>query len=285
MRNVFRRIIILAVCSLLFVVTISVVFFRGEMKNAEEIESVDLLTGQRIGVISAYEGDYLLTGRDDITLLRYDSEAECLLALSYKQVDAIAVVEDMAEYIMMVSTGLKTVEEPITYSGMATLFMKDGKFEEDFNEFVKEFRKTDEYQKYIEKVKNDAYYDGSEIIEETGTGEEIRLGYDELYLPVSFTDTKTGKPNGSEVEMFIYYANARNYRIKWEKITEATTAQAIASGTVDAVLIGYSDIYREETEMSTTVSMSDSYRETAVVLIEVEDYDNLSFGSLMEGEE
>jgi len=282
MTNTFNRILILLITSLLFVVVVSIVFFTGEIKNAKAVNNVDHLTGQRIGTPSAYEGDYVLTPRDDITLLRYDTEADCLMALYYKKIDAIALVNDGGKYLLTKSSGLKINDTPIDYSGMCTLFVKDSIWTDRFNEWLKEYKKTEEYQEYLDKADNLKFYDGSEILEETGTGETIRIGYVEDYIPVSFTDTESRLPNGSEVDIFRRFANDCNYQIKWFPITEENGSSMIVAKQIDCILVGYSDVYANEVSKSLYSELSDIYRDSKIVLLEVEDYDKFSINSYLE---
>ena len=64
----------------------------GQIRNAHPITDVHNLDGQRVGVGLAWGPDYLLTEREDLTLMRYNNVAGAVTALCYNQVDAIAVV-------------------------------------------------------------------------------------------------------------------------------------------------------------------------------------------------
>lgn len=286
MSNVFKRIIVLFVVCLLSIFILINICFNNEVKNHREIENVDNLSGQKIGVISAYEGDYILTDREDITLLRYDNEADLFMAMCYKQVDAIALTRDNASYFLAKTTGLKVLEDqPIAKTGMATLFQEDSKLLHEYNEFLAEYKQTEDYQDYIERVENVEFYDGSPIVEETGTGETIVVGYYPDYIPVAFHDVILDKPNGSEIEIIIKFANAYNYKIKWEKSSEEGMGAALYAGMYDIGACGYSDVYRDECEASPVIDLSDNYRDDEILLMVVEDYEKLSITTVLDEEE
>ena len=72
----------------------------GQIKNARPITDVHKPDGQRVGVGLAWGPDYLLTGRDDLTLMCYNNVAGAVTALCYNQVDAIAVERPIAVNIL-----------------------------------------------------------------------------------------------------------------------------------------------------------------------------------------
>lgn len=284
MNNTFKKIVILAAASLLCL-SVLTFYFVNEFRNSRAIGDVDNLSGQKIGVVSAYEGDYLLSDREDITLLRYDTESDLLVALCYQKVDAIAVATDNANYYMSVTTGLKINDKPIDHLGMCSLFEEDSNLMHEYNDFIAEFKQTEEYQEYLYRVDNQLFYDGSQTTPETGTGETINVGYITTYIPVVFKDAINKIPNGSEVEFLRLFANAHNYKINWIEVSESTTTQDLLSGKMDIILAGYSDVYRDEYDVFPVADLGDNYRECDLLLLEIEDPDNLSIGALYEEEE
>ena len=60
-------------------------------QKREAISDVNDLEGRRVGVALAWGPDYLLTGRDDLELIRYNTMASMVMALCYDRLDAIAV--------------------------------------------------------------------------------------------------------------------------------------------------------------------------------------------------
>jgi len=279
MNNVFRRIVILFILLSIFVFVTMMVFFKNHIQSARTITDVDNLSGQKIAVVQGWEGDYILTDRKDLTLLRYDTQSDALVALCYKQVDAYAQTLDGALYIQSMTSGLKINDKPLAVNGMTTIFREDSELLHEFNDFIEIYSQTDEYQEYLNKCDNQEFYDGSEILEETGTGKTIRVGYCVDYIPISFTDTKTGKPNGSEIDFIRRFANYMNYKIEWKKLPESGAYEELNVGNIDIMAEGYSDVYRDEFDISPTTDMSIPYRYSTVVILSVDDYDNLSIAA------
>jgi len=285
MNNVFKRIISLIIITSVFVISISTLFFSAQFKSAQEIGDVDHLTGQRIGCISAFEADYLLTDRKDMNLLRYDSEADAIVALCYRACDGVALVKSAAQYIQSKSTGLAISDEAVAHIGLTLLFTIDNEFFDEFNDFIKEFRNSDDYAGFCERVENQVYTDGYDIYPETGTGKTIKIGYIPNYMPVVYLDAIYKVPSGSEVELMKRFANAYDYKIEWILTSEEIVSQQLVSREIDVYVGGYTDVYREEAEMSDYVDMTDSYLDSDVVLLYVSDYDNLSISSYVSEEE
>jgi len=282
MNDVFKKIVVLFVSLLLIIMTISVAYFSNLFKHSRTIGDVDHLSGQRIGVITAYEGDYLLSDREDITLLRYDTQPEVLIALCYKQVDAVALTREMAEYVVNVCSGFMINEKPIAKNNLASLYKEDSKYMAEFEEFLNEYKKSGAYDLFLESIENDAYYDGSSITDETGTGEVIKIGYVLDFLPVVFEDAINHCPNGFEVEIMRQFANYKNYQIEWIKETETSGLSDVYYGKIDILLSGYTEIYRKECDNSEYVDLGPNYLESDIVLLEVEDYDNIVMGEIPE---
>ncbi len=64
----------IALC-LVVVMLLCVLTGCGQIQNARPITDVHNLDGQRVGVALAWGPDYLLTERDDLTLVRYNHVA------------------------------------------------------------------------------------------------------------------------------------------------------------------------------------------------------------------
>ena len=269
---------------IVFTVAISVAFFRGDFSFAKEVSDVDALTGQRIGVMTAYESDYLLSDRSDITLKRYDSEADLMVALCYKQVDAISYIKEYGKYILKRTKGFEMVDGSLAQTGYALIYdkVRQQELADEFNEWLAVFMESDRYDEYCRKIDNIDFYDGSPITEETGTGKMIAVAYIYDYVPIVFADAKTGLPNGYETEIIRLFANDMNYKIEWVETTDSIVWNLLLAGKVDLYLGGYSELYRSEMDSSEYYGMSDNYYVTDIVLMKVSDYDNISLIDILE---
>ncbi len=94
-------------CLVIAIVTCSMFSGCGQIRNAQPITDVHNLSGQRVGVALAWGPDYLLSEREDITLMRYNNVAGAVTALCYNQIDAIAVEMPIAVDILTCISGLR----------------------------------------------------------------------------------------------------------------------------------------------------------------------------------
>ena len=66
----------------------------------QPIDDVSDLGGRTVGVNLAWSADYMLSDRDDMTLVRYNTVASLVMALRYGQVDVIAMERPFANEVM-----------------------------------------------------------------------------------------------------------------------------------------------------------------------------------------
>lgn len=286
MNNVLKRIMIVFIINVVFIGLSIGLFFKTEFASATKITKADHLTGQRIGVVSAYEADYILTSRNDVTLYRYDSEGDTLMALCYGQVDGIAYIKETADYFLNRTTGLKEIDGNLGQVGYCFIVTNrtDGLFEE-YNEWVIKFIDSDGNREIKEKLENDFYVDGSPVYEETGTGKTIKIGFIPTYMPVSFLDTQTEVANGFEVEIIKRFANDKNYKIEWIETNEEGALMLMRNKGIDFYVGGYTDVYREEFENVDYVKMAQPHLYSDIKILVVDDWDNLSILNFMEEED
>ena len=64
-----RLLIVFASIIILLIICIAINY--KHFRTAANVDAVDNLSGQRIGTVVGWETDILLTGRDDLTLVRY----------------------------------------------------------------------------------------------------------------------------------------------------------------------------------------------------------------------
>ena len=153
---VLRFVAVILMCSLLS--------GCGQMRNARPITDVHNLDGQRVGVGLAWGPDFLLTGRDDLTLMRYNNVAGAVTALCYNQVDAIAVEQPIAVDILSSIGGLRCIEEPIAEDHMAVLVdPTQPDLLAELNAFIDEFVTTEEYVDLVERIRDPEGYEFQEV--------------------------------------------------------------------------------------------------------------------------
>ena len=288
MNNVVRKITFMFINILVVTVVIASVFFGNELKSARQVtgENIDQLTGQRIGALTAWEADYILSGRDDITLKRYDEAGDMLMALCYKQIDAAALGSSLASYIMQKVTGLKVLDEPIDHDKYcAVQYVENKELNQQFDAWAESFYGSARSDEIREKIYNNYYSDGCGKIEETGTGEVIKVGYNIDGQPCTFIDTISGGPRGFEVDIMTMFANDNNYQIEWVEATETTVYPFIEQKKIQLYVGGYAEVYRGEFDVNPDFELSKPYLEYDIVVLVVDDWNNLSLNNYQEEEE
>lgn len=260
MDNLLNRFITAISILLICVSVLSFFFFKNDIVNARDIDETDRLTGQRVGVISGWEADYLLSNRNDITLKRYNSAAELFMALSYKQIDAVAVDACTKMICDNSIQGLEIVGDPLDVSNY-TLYVRKGndKLLNDLNNFIVELKQSDYYDTFVEHFFDLDYVENGEYIKPTGTGEVFNVGYVAEYYPLEYA-TSEGEVRGCEVDFITLFANKMNYQIVYHPVTEENFEMDMKTGKIDTLICSASDLYRVETETEISiVTMTDGY--------------------------
>lgn len=267
----------------IFSLLLSLIFvflFAGcgeEFKEYRPITDINNFDGRRIGCIVGWEPDYILTGRTDLTLRRYDSVSDMLLALSYKQLDGIAVDEETSNMVLASMEGISMVEQPIDYIGYTLISSEDGKkYLDEFDEWIDDFSKTAEYKAYD---KRNHSFDGvdyipMEIEEAKNPKGTIRLGYCSLYYPCSF-DLDKETVSGMDVEIVKYFARDRGYKIEYFSLPETSIGEVVLNNKIDFYAGDITDVYRTEYTVMDGIYMSKIFRESFIRVIEVSDWNNL----------
>ena len=214
----------------------------------DPITDVNDLQGRRVGVNLAWESDYYLTPRTDMTLYRYRSTGDMIMALSYDKVDAVAIDDLMWKLMASKSQGLARVEPAFGETGYIMYFGADDEaLSEDFNEFLSAYKTTEGYRDFIRREKE---FDGENYAEPdiplTGTGEALRVAFSPEDYPRSFLDAGDEIPYGFDLEMLKHYANDRNYRLEFYPSNYNDAIMSLLRNDYD-IFTGYlGDVYREE---------------------------------------
>ena len=201
-----------------------------------------------MGVNLAWEPDYMLTGRDDLELVRYDTLADMILALKFNKVDALAV-DGMIWNVMNVgSVGLKRVDPAFSSVGYTLYFGPDREaLRDEFNAFLAEYQDSEEYRDHMARL--DAFDGKSYIgpdIPQTGTGELLRVAIESEGFPRSFPDPVTNQPSGFDLEALRYFANAHDYRLELSLSNYVDIVYGLQAGVYDVGVGNLSDVYAQE---------------------------------------
>ena len=233
------------------------------------ITDVNDLEGRRVAVNLAWEADYLLSGREDLTVVQYDSFADIILALGYDKVDAFAVDGLVWKVFQANSTGLARVEPPCGSVGYAAYFSADREtLMEEYNRFLEGYRQTEAYADHMARLED---FDGLEYVGPeiplTGTGETLRVATMAEEFPRAFLEAGEDVPSGFDLESLKLFANEGNYQLEFYYTVYDDIIQGLLSGAYD-LAIGYlSDVYRDEV-LDAGVLVSDLLDEIPVYFVE-----------------
>lgn len=248
----------------------------NQIRNARSITDVHKLDGQRVGVGIAWGPDFLLTDREDLTLMRYNSVAGALTALYYNQVDAIAVEQPLAVDILSSIDGLQCIEEPIAEDRMAVLVSPNQpELQEELDKFIKEFVTTQEYADLVARSQDPAGYRYQQI-PLVGGSRVLQVGAIADGFPFSYRNSETNVFEGSDVEFLCHFANACGYDLEFHANTWESMELGVQYNTYDIGCGGISELYRADIEQSGSALMTESFFPVNIVFIEVEDRDALT---------
>ena len=233
------------------------------------ITDVNDLEGRRVAVNLAWEADYLLSGREDLTIVQYDSFADIILALGYDKVDAFAVDGLVWKGFQANSTGLRRVEPPCGSVGYAAYFSADREpLMEEFNRFLEDYRQTESYADHMTRLED---FDGLEYVGPeiplTGTGEILRVATMAEEFPRAFLEAGEDVASGFDLEALKLFANEGNYQLEFSYTVYNDIMQGLRSGAYD-LAIGYlSDVYRDEV-LDAGLLVSDLLDEIPIYFVE-----------------
>lgn len=214
-----------------------------------KITDVNNLHGLRVGVNLSWESDYILTGRTDMEIYRYDTMADMMMALNYDKIDAIAADGILCKMLETATDGVERVEPAVAETGYVMYFDPNKKnLMEEFNAFLAEYKKTDEYRDFQERERNydESTYDPP-LIPQTGTGKTLNVAADPTCYPRAFFDAD-GNIYGFDTEALIRFANAKNYHLNIMPVSLESAVIGLKNGAYD-ITVGYiSDAYRLEAE-------------------------------------
>ena len=122
----------------------------------QPIDDVSDLGGRTVGVNLAWSADYMLSDRDDMTLVRYNTVASLVMALRYGQVDVIAMERPFANEVMCCMSGLRMVE-PATATDELVACVNIDRTDVlgDFNAFASDFYGSEAYIELYERLNVD----------------------------------------------------------------------------------------------------------------------------------
>lgn len=239
------------------------------------ITDVNNLGGRRIGVNMAWSADYMLSDRDDVRVVRYNTGADLVMALRFGQIDAAAMERPYAVEVLSCVSGLGIVNQAVATDGL--VFAVNGeRFDvlEELNTFFTEFEGSDEQAELFSRLNSEEGFEYCKV-EATNGDKILSVGLPTDAFPFSYIDFETGEYAGSDVEVITRFANEYGYCLKFTPGIFTTIEMGIAEGDFDVAIGSFVNAARMDAELVGAFMMTKPYMKHEIVLIEVVDRDNL----------
>ena len=232
------------------------------------------LGGRTVGVNLEWSADYMLSDRDDMTIVRYNTVASLVMALRYGHIDAIAIERPTAHDIMYCMSGLRIVE-PATATDELVACVNIDRTDvlEDFNAFASDFYGSEAYIELYERLNSDSFE--YHKVEPTDGGRILNVGIPTDCYPFCYIDSESGKIVGSDVEVITRFANEYGYSLKLTGGVFSTIEMGIVNGEFDIAIGTFFESSRVDTELTGTVNLSKPYMNHEIVFMEIEDPNNM----------
>ncbi|MDD5952915.1 MAG: transporter substrate-binding domain-containing protein [Oscillospiraceae bacterium] len=240
----------------------------------QPIDDVSNLEGRTVGVNLVWSADYMLSDREDMTLVRHNTVANLVMALRYGQVDAIAMERPFANEVMYSMSGLRIVEpSTATDELVACVNIDRTDVLEDFNAFASDFYGSEDYIELYDRLNSDSYE--YHAVEPIGGEKILQVGIPTDCYPFCYYDSESGEFAGSDVEVITRFANEYGYSLELTGGVFSTIEMGIVNGDFDLAIGTFFESSRVDTELTGAVSLSKPYMQHEIVFMEIEDPDNV----------
>ncbi len=240
----------------------------AQLQPARPIMDVHNMDGQRIAVGLAWSPDYMLSGRKDIVLQRYNATTDMIMALKYRRVDAIAMDVAYAKYMCAQMPALEMIPEPIAVDQVLAFFATDEpELLAAFNAFLEDFIGTPEYEDILRRF--DEFETSYEYVEipEPQDGGVITLTVEQDLIPYSYWDFSLKKIIGSDVDIMRYFAVSMGCRLEIIFGSYTSCIANLLTKKADVMAGGLSEWYRHEVELSGNALVSNNYMDVDILLV------------------
>ena len=112
----------------------------------------------------AWSADYMLSSREDIEVVRYNTVADLVMALRFKKIDKAAMERPFAVEVLNCVDGLRIIDETIATDGL--VFAVNNEREDllnELNEFFSRFKESKEKKELFERLNSTEGYEYHKI--------------------------------------------------------------------------------------------------------------------------
>ena len=277
-----RLLIVFASIIILLIICIAINY--KHFRTAANVDAVDNLSGQRIGTVVGWETDILLTGRDDLTLVRYDDNATAITALGFNQIDAVGMDESTANYTLNLTSGLEQLPDPIAHIGMTMLVPPDqDELCQEISDYSAKFKTEDFYENFRSRAlfeNGETTFDFVDVGDAKNPTRTLRVGYVEENVQEGSYNNQTGRMEGYGVEFLERFAKDKGYALDWVQCSDDSIEIMIQMGDLDIGLYLTTDVYRDAYEGEAL--LPDAYIEEDVYLLTLPDGNKLKMKGVID---
>lgn len=230
-------------------------------KTSREPLAADNLAGRKVGTVIGESTDYILSSPAyGLDVFRYDTYADMQLALRFNRIDAASMESDEAYVFCRMQPDTEIGLIAAEQMEFGYVFNADRQeLLEQFNQFIKEFRKTEEYADLLRRVEAsaEAPYQAKKVENTAPVGKALRVAAFDGWEPVSYINTSTGEWEGCDVELTTHFANSIGAKLELKAMSWGQMMIEMGSGLVDLMLYPASLMMAKDMEMSGNITMSD----------------------------
>ena len=214
----------------------------GSREVANELDMEDWQSW-RIGTPLAWSSDYYLSEQVRIPhLYLYDSIGDCIMALRFGYVDAIAVDALYAYSMVAEYSDLVIQEEPIGEDSLVAYITNARRdILEQMNEYIPKLKASETYTDMVERANAEEFIPNTNI-PQVEDGEVLRVAINTggSGYPYTYYDFVTEEPQGVDIEFIKHFAAEYGYTIEWFDSSWDACSLAIANGEVDVFVYAIS---------------------------------------------
>ena len=241
-----------------------------DARKAEQELDIDDWQSWRIGAPLAWSSDYYLSEQVRIpNLYLYDSIGDCIMALRFGYVDAIAVDALYAYSMVAEHEDLVIQDTPIGEDSLVAYITNARRdILEQMNEYIPKLKSSDTYADLVERANAETFVPDTDI-PQAEDGEVLRVAINTggSGYPYTYYDFVTEEPQGVDIEFIKHFAAEYGYTIEWFDSSWDACSLAIANGEVDVFVYAISSYYAGEVEAMGTCLHSDAYFDLDLVLV------------------
>lgn len=190
-----------------------------------------------------------------IEILRFDTDADLLNALSTYKCEAATFDYHIYAYFNQITGGLTTLEKPLFRVGVGACFAKGVNVElrEQFNAFIQQLKDQGTYDQIVDRWINNAHTSTMPDIPVPVEGKPLRVGTHSSAPPLVFM--KDGEFVGMDIEIVKRFAAHLGRPIVFSDMNFSALIPSVVSRTQDMIICGIN--ITEERKLS--VDFSDPY--------------------------